>query len=237
MSAKAEENEVCACCGVAPVDDIQLEECNGGCDLVKYCSDKCCDNYREQHEAECKQQKAELRDKQLFDQPDGTHLGECPICFLPLPIDLEKCRFYTCCCKLVCSGCVYADAINSGKDNCPFCREPAVDSDEENDKRAMERVKVNDPNALYHMGGRHCLDGDYAKAVEYSMRAAKLGDAAAHHNLGAIYYKGLGVEKDEEQGIHHYEKAAIGGHPEARHSLAGIEGKHVNFDHRRQTWT
>jgi hypothetical protein len=27
--------------------------------------------------------------------------------------DLEKSRFYTCCCKLVCNGCFYADAIKA----------------------------------------------------------------------------------------------------------------------------
>ena len=49
MSATATEGEaaavraaevVCAWCGIAAVDNITLEECDG-CDLVKYCSDKC----------------------------------------------------------------------------------------------------------------------------------------------------------------------------------------------------
>ena len=42
MSAKSEEiddaDEVCACCGIAGVDDVKLKDCNGGCDLVKYCT-------------------------------------------------------------------------------------------------------------------------------------------------------------------------------------------------------
>ncbi|MCP4744814.1 MAG: zinc finger MYND domain-containing protein, partial [Desulfobacteraceae bacterium] len=95
MSSKSDEDEVCACCGIAAVDDVKLEDCNGGCDLVKYCSDKCQENHREQHEEECKNRKAELPDKELFEQPDGTYLGECPICFLPLPLHPKKSRFHS----------------------------------------------------------------------------------------------------------------------------------------------
>ena len=75
MSAKSDEDEVlCACCGIAAVDDVKLAECNGGCDLVKYCSDKCRETHREQHEDACKQQTAELHDKKLFEQPELLHL-------------------------------------------------------------------------------------------------------------------------------------------------------------------
>jgi len=32
----------------------------------------------------------ELRDEILFRQPESTHDGDCPICFLPLPVDGKK---------------------------------------------------------------------------------------------------------------------------------------------------
>lgn len=52
--ATVEEADVCcANCGVAEVDDIKLKDCDGR-DLVKYCSDKCTENHREQHDEECK---------------------------------------------------------------------------------------------------------------------------------------------------------------------------------------
>ena len=76
---KEAETMLCANCGIAQVDDIKLKMCDGGCDLVKYCSDKCRENHREQHEAECKKRKADLHDKNLFSQPDGSHEGECPL--------------------------------------------------------------------------------------------------------------------------------------------------------------
>ena len=47
-----DDDKVCANCGIAEVDDIELEECDG-CDLVKYCSDKCREEHREQHDEEC----------------------------------------------------------------------------------------------------------------------------------------------------------------------------------------
>ena len=82
----AEENTdndvVCANCGIAEVDEIKLVDCDG-CDLVKYCSDKCREEHREQHHEECKRRAGELHDKRLFTQPDRNHIGECPICFLP----------------------------------------------------------------------------------------------------------------------------------------------------------
>ena len=71
--AEAEADACCANCGIAGVDDIKLKECTD-CDLVKYCSCKCRDEHREQHEEECKKRKEELHDRQLFTQPDISHL-------------------------------------------------------------------------------------------------------------------------------------------------------------------
>ena len=148
MSVQEEEAEtedhVCANCGsIAEVDEIKLEDCDG-CDLVKYCSDKCLGEHREQHEEECKKRAVILHDKRLFRQPDGSHLGECPLCFLPMPLDPQKSTFYSCCSKTICDGCQYADLKSNGSDRCPFCREPLADA-EENAKRKMNRIKANDP--------------------------------------------------------------------------------------------
>ena len=194
-----EADEICASCGITPVDDIKLKECDG-CDLVKYCSDKCREEHREPHEEDCKKRKAELRDKELFEQPEKTCYGECPICFIPMPLDLQKSSFYSCCCKFVCDGCVVADYKNSGNTNCPFCREPTVNGDE-NEKRILERVKVNDPNALRQMGGNHYGEGNRDEAIGYLEKAAELVDARACYLLGCMYYFGEGVEKNEEKGI------------------------------------
>jgi TPR repeat protein len=112
--------------------------------------------------------------------------------------------------------------MSNGNHDCPFCREPGA-SGEEYKKRLMKRVKANDPAALRQMGGICYNKGDYDGAFEYVAKAAELGDAGAHAQLGYMYALGKGIEKDEEKAVYHYEKAAIGGHPYARHNLGCIE--------------
>ena len=197
-------------------------ECDG-CQSVRYCSDKCREDHREEHEEECKNRKAWLHDRKLFTQPDETHLGECPICFLPRPIDRLKSAFQTCCSNYICNGCAYSHRRSSGGRNCPFCREPSADDDGEEMKRLMKRVEANDPAALFQKG-------DYDGAFEYLTNAAELGFAEAHNNLGVAYRDGEGVEKDEDKAVYHFEKAAICGNPDARHNLAAIEEKNGNIE-------
>ena len=222
---QSDADEVCACCGIAAVDDIKLKLCDGGCDLVKYCSVKCQENHWEQHEKECTERKAELYDKQLFTQSDGSYRGECPLCCLPLSLDPRKSTLMGCCCKVICNGCNYAnqmrEVLGGLEPRCAFCRSPAPKSEEEADKNIMKRIKKHDdPVAMTSIGKKHDFKGEYGKAVEYWTKAAELGEMSAHFCLGDLYYKGQGVEKDEKKAIHHLEQGAIGGHPDARILLA-----------------
>jgi tetratricopeptide (TPR) repeat protein len=236
MSAEAvvAADEVCASCGIAAIDDVKLKLCGGGCDLVKYCGDHCQGNHREQHEDECKKRLTVLQDKQLFEQPDSSHVGECPLCFLPLSLDLSSSIMTTCCCKMICKGCDYANQtreMEQGLEHrCAFCREPLSRSDEEYDKREMKRIKQNDPVAICQMGKKHSAEGEYEKALEYYTKAAELGDVDAHACLGTLYYEGEGAEKDEEKAVYHYEQAAIEGHPGARILLALHEKENGRFE-------
>ncbi len=219
--AEAKADICCANCGAAEVDDKKLKKC--ACNLVRYCNVDCQKEHRPKHKRACRNRLSQIREVQLFTQPDSTHLGECPICFLPLSLDEDKSSFFSCCYELICKGCDYAHNVQHGSDTCPFCREPSVDSNEENEKRAMKRVKANDPAALRHMGARLYRDGDVDKAIEYWTKAAELGDFDSHHQLGLMYRKGGGVREDERKAIYHYEKAAIAGHPEARTNLGVYE--------------
>ncbi len=235
MSSTADLDEVataenmCANCGIAGVDDIKLEECND-CDLVKYCSDNCCEEHREQHDEECKKRKAKLHDRKLFTQPDETHLGECPLCFLPLSLATKKSKIYKCCCTMVCDGCVLAYHKSNGDDRCPFCRQPVLSNDEEDKKKIMERVNANDPVAMRFMGTERYHERDYDGAFGYWTKAAEFGDADAHFSLSIMYQLGQGVEKDEEKGVYHMEHAAIGGDPFARNNLGVFEGENGNIE-------
>ena len=79
----------CASCGIAEIDHVKLVPCDG-CDLVRYCSDDCRENHKLEHREECKKRVAVLLDEILFKQPECSYLGDCPICCLPLPIDMTK---------------------------------------------------------------------------------------------------------------------------------------------------
>src|SRR6056300_187939 len=126
-------DEVCASCGKAAVDDVKLKKC--ACNLVKYCGVECQKNHRPQHKKLCKKRMAEIRDDRLFTQPDESHIGECPICCLPLPLDMEKSTMMSCCSKVICNGCRYANEKREREQGmeskCAFCREPVARSQEE----------------------------------------------------------------------------------------------------------
>ena len=240
MSTEAEEEVAaagmcCASCGQAEIDDMKLKNCDGGCDLVKYCSDNGCqEKHREQHEEECKSRAAELRDRDLFTQPDISCYGECPICCLPLSIDPSKSSLMSCCSKMICNGCSYANKkreYEAGlEQRCAFCREPLAISQEEHNKKRMERIKKNCTVAMVQMGKMRRNEGDYKYAFRYFTNAAALGDASAHFELAVMYENGQGVKKDTKKEIYHLEEAAIASDPSARHNLGVREWENGRFE-------
>ena len=232
MSAAAESEsedmlmQCCACCGIAGVDDIKLKDCDG-CDRVKYCSDTCQKDHRPQHEEECKKRAAELYDEILFKQPESSHLGDCPICCVPLPIGVKNTLLMSCCSKMLCKGCCHASQVREIErrleQKCPFCRKAFAETNDERNKQRMKRIEVNDPAAMCFMGMVRCQEGDYKSAFEYFTNAASLGDVDAHYQLSCLYVEGKGIEKDEKKQLHHLRQAVIGGHFAARHNLGCVE--------------
>ena len=224
---------LCASCGTAGSDDIKLKNCTA-CYLVKYCSVKCQKDHRPKHKKECKKRAAELRDEILFKQPESTNFDDCPICCLPLPLDPEKSGLHSCCCKLICNGCNYANQLREAEGGlerkCPFCRIAVPKTDEEFDKLLMKRIEANDPVAMRQMGTEKCRRGNYEAAFDYWTKGAAFGDAEAHYQVSILYHEGRGVGKDQKKALHHMEQAAIGGHPEARHNLGYFEMKNGKMD-------
>ena len=235
MSEKNEavDTSCCAACGIAELDDIKLVPCDD-CDLVRYCSDECQNNHKSEHEEACRKRAAELRDELLFKQPESSHLGDCPICMLPLPLDIKKYAIYGCCSKVICRGCSHANWIREVEmrleQSCPFCRKPAPSTDEECDRRRMKRIEVNDPVAMRQEGVDQYNEGDYRTAFDYWSKAAELGDTDAHCKLSAMYYEGKGVEKDVGKGLYHLEEAAIAGHADARYNLGADDWNSRNIE-------
>jgi len=159
---------------------------------------------------------------------------ECTLCNLLLPIDLEQTAFQVCCMKKFCNGCFLAAAKRFRMD-CPFCRAP--DPEEDNQVLAMvqKRVDAGDPVAMWYLGdsyhnGKLGLEKDVTRAVELHERAAELGLKEAHFNLGCMYSVGTDVEKDTAKAIRHYEAAAMSGAVSARFNLACTEGNAGNND-------
>jgi len=243
MSGVLDEDEnvtmCCAACGVAENENIKLKKCNA-CKSVRYCGVQCQKNHRQRHKRACKKRAAELRDEILFKQLESSHLGDCPICCLPLSIDEKKSTMMACCSKLICLGCNYANRMREleGKlqHSCPFCRHPRAKSQKEADLDMMKRVEANDPIAICQMGERCSDEGDYESAFEYLIKAAGLGDAGAHYRLSAMYYEGKGVQKDKKKEVSHLEEAAIGGHSRARHNLGVIEKENGRNDRAVKHW-
>eukprot|EP00984_Skeletonema_dohrnii_P018061 scaffold8348_cov78-Skeletonema_dohrnii-CCMP3373.AAC.1 len=223
----------CASCGIEEVDDIKLKEC-ADCDHVRYCSDGCQREHKLQHEEACKKRATELRDELLFKQPESSHRGDCPICMIPLHLDVTESPMAMCCSKTICNGCNYANQKREiqGKlqHTCPFCREPLPTTDEGCDKQRMKRIEANDPAAMYQEGVKQDGKGDYSSAFEYYTKAAQLGDAEAHYQLSILYHHGHGIEKDLGKATHHREEAAIGGHPSARYNLGVLEWNNNNAE-------
>ena len=184
----------------------------------------------------CKKRAAELHDEALFKEPPPPE--DCPICFLPLPLDPRKSTFKSCCGKLICSGCIYAmldEARGRGKIGlCAFCRTPSATSDEEGVRRIKKLIEADHAYAFYTLGGYYArgikgMPQDIEKANELYLKAGELGCFEAFCNLGYSYNNGRGVEVDNKKAKCLYELAAMNGDVQARYNLGYVEERAGNF--------
>jgi len=76
------------------------------------------------------------------------------------------------------------------------------------------------------------VDRDFAVAVGWYRKAAKLGHASAQFSLGSKYSKGQGVAQDYAEAVKHYRKAAQQGNASAQFSLGSryVQGQGVAKD-------
>ena len=217
----------CSSCDIAEGDGIKLKTC-AACKSVRYCSVKCQKKHRPKHKRDCRKRAAELRDEILFKQPESSHFGDCPICFLPISIEKGTATLMSCCSKIICQGCEYRNQKRQVEENqvrtCAFCRSPSPKTTADSEKILTDRaMKLNDVVAIREVGIRLCFKGDFKKGFAYLSKAAEMGDVVAQNEVGKMYDFGYGVEKDVSKAVPYYEKAAIGGNPFARHALAIIE--------------
>ena len=242
---------VCDNCGKEGIDVNNI--CNK-CKIATYCNAACKKKHRHKHKKECEEilrriaeindevaaHAAKLHDLALFKEPPPSQYGDCPICFLRMPLLNSGHRYKGCCGKVICVGCAHAPVYDHlgnivTKKVCPFCRTPAPETDVEANERDMVRVEAGDPIAIQDLGYnyREGTDGrpqDYTNAFELYLRAGKLGSSEAYNNIGYLYDFGFGVEEDEKKAIHYYELAAMGGCAVARYNLGIKEMKAFNED-------
>ena len=217
----AKVGNVCANCGKEGANNT----CNK-CKMVKYCNAACKKKHKTKHRKACDRRMAELHDIELFKEPPSLR-EDCPICFQRLSlIDTGK-RYYSCCGKTICCGCIHAMGADMRK-LCPFCRTPASVSDEESNRRMQKRVDIGDAEAMsnfgfYYSQGIDGLPQDYTKALELWGRAGELGHAEAFFNIGCMYVNGRGVARDRKKAVHYFELGAMGGDADSRHNLGTFE--------------
>jgi tetratricopeptide (TPR) repeat protein len=219
-------NVVC-CANCGKDGGASLKTCMS-CMSVKYCNAKCKRNHWSRHNKKCKQRAAELRDEALFKDPPPKE--DCPICFLPMPVNLISCmtlppatissvpihdyamanerlaslntnQYYSCCGKSICKGCSYSFDQCGNEDRCPFCNSDRGNkTDEESVVEMMKRVEVNDAGAMCQ--------------------------------LGFYYYHGReGLHQDREKAIELYARSANLGSSKAHFYLGGVyqEGGDLNM--------
>lgn len=112
---------------------------------------------------------------------------------------------------------------------------PPISSDIEEINRYKKRMKLNDAEAFFMLGGAYArgelgLQEDMSKALELWNKAADLGSCMAHYSLGIMYNIADGVERDLDKAIHHWKLAAMGGHEMARQHLGTSEIQSGNID-------
>ncbi|MDB4430403.1 zinc finger MYND domain-containing protein [bacterium] len=222
----------CASCGKVGGN---LNMCNK-CNMVKYCNAACKKKHRSKHKKACEKRVSELHDDALFKEHPPRE--DCPICFLPLPLDPGQTNFHPCCGKIICNGCIYAmkeEACGRGKiELCAFCREPEPSSAEEATKQIKKLMEADNADAFHNLAGYY-EDGikgmpqDFAKANELWLKAGELGCVEAYFKLGFSYNNERGVEMDKKKAMHYYELAAMSGDVHARHNLGFQEGKAGNY--------
>jgi len=229
-----EVQQTCAACGK---QGTNLNICNK-CKAVTYCNAACKKKHRKKHKKVCERRVAELHEEQLFKdiEPD-----ECPLCFLPMPIETDATTFKSCCGKVICNGCIYAvnqEFHSRGKiPLCAYCRSPPESTMNEENKRIKRLLDTDNATACYTYGnyysrGEYGIPQNWAKANELWLKAGELGHPSGYYNIGHSYRDGAGVEVDTKKAYHYFELAAINGHVNARYILGAMEGQQKGKGHR-----
>jgi TPR repeat protein len=248
----------CAECGKAEGGDVSLKllSCKA-CKAVKYCGAACQRNHWSMHKKQCKIRAAELRDEALFKDPPPKE--DCPICFLPMPVQLICCaslppatiysvpiynfaianegfvdteEYFTCCGKCICQGCVHSFRVSEKISKCLFCNtDRSSKTDEEIVEEIVKRVEANDAVAI-GMLAQHYYKGLRGFQQDHN-KAIELWTRAADLGCSKAHIN-LSDEYrdlgDMKKAKFHSEAAAMEGNEIARYNLGIIEYEYGNME-------
>ena len=246
----------CAECGKVEGGDVSLKTCKS-CKTVKYCGATCQRNHWSTHKKLCKLRAAEIRDEALFKDPPPKE--DCPICFLPMPVQLICCaslppatiysvpifdfaianegfldteEYSTCCGKCICIGCVHSLQNSGNNGKCPYCNSDRVGkTDEEMVEEIVKRVEANDAVAI-GMLAQHYYKGLRGFQQDHN-KAIELWTRAADLGCSKAHIN-LSDEYrdlgDMKKAKFHSEAAAMEGNEIARYNLGIIEYEYGNME-------
>ena len=259
------EDMLCAFCDKVITDDEEVITC-GCCEAAIYCRRKCQKSHWSTHQRDCELRSVVLQDDLLFQQPAKTHLGDCPLCCLPIPVlecydggsfllnERNFYKLYPCCMKIVCHGCISARSLVERSvgisPNCPFCSRSFTSME-----KGLELIKTEaeEGNALaiceygdyvQRVGSYNGVtrnlgdDGRHFESYDDWMRAAAMGSIQAHFALSAAFHHDMYGYDDADVGVsrNHAARAAIAGHPVARFNLGVMEKSEGNRDRAVMHW-
>ena len=250
----------CANCN-KKAEPFTLKMCTA-CRSVSYCNVDCQKAHRKHHKHQCKQDAQYITtttnpdyvakycvdidddNGELLFQPIPPN-DDCPICFLPLPVEYRNRGYMPCCSKLICQACRLENVVVTIKreqiPSCPFCREPAPTSYNELVVRIKKRMEINDSVAILNASqlykfGMYGLPKDPQKEFDLCIRAAELGNLDACNSAARFYHDGVVVTKDMPKAKEYYEKAAKKGNIYARYNLGHFEQENENFRLASRHW-
>jgi TPR repeat protein len=147
-------------------------------------------------------------------------------------------KYYSCCGKEICRGCVHSFCKSGNTRKCPFCN--ADQSNKIRDEQVednMKRVEANDAVSICVLAdsyykGLNGVQQDRTRAMELYARSAELGFNKAHYHLGMLYHEGGDLKKAK----FHFEAAAKAGHEVARFNIGMMEANSGNVERAVKNW-
>jgi TPR repeat protein len=197
---------------------------------------------------------------------DPPPLEDCPICFLPIPVQLLSCvslppatkfyvpiydfakaneelagkamdTYFSCCGKRICGGCVYSFDQSGNDVNCPFCNSEGGKTVEERVEDLMKRAEANDA-ASTSVVANYYYSGLNGIHQDHT-KAIDLYVRAAELGCSEAHFNLAGIYykgEDTKKARFHFEAAAMAGHEVARFKLGILEAMSGNMERAVKHW-